>query len=181
MLSACFGRHRWQHFLPQHISRTQSIATICRSTVLSSHGDCPSRPGIRVESPVQASQLLVHILFPSIYLVSTPVNNLHTVGETVAETHGMHVPLELSFCLGWCKRCTEQWKINLLSMSSWHTLSQYRLPLPWFSWHHRAGHLSTSSSSLAWKPRLSGRLLAFTVKDMEETSWSSLLTLLCRR
>lgn len=105
------------------------MITIDRSTVLSPCWGSPSKPGIRVQSPAQAPQLLVHALFPSFYLVSTPVNNLHMGRYTVVETHSTHVPLELPFSLGWCKRCIEQRKIQCLSMSSWHTISCCVVPV----------------------------------------------------
>lgn len=76
MLLAYFGMYRWRHFLLWHTSRTQSVLSICRSTVLSSCCGSPSRPRIWVQSPVQASQLLEHTLLPSFYLIITPVNNL---------------------------------------------------------------------------------------------------------
>lgn len=71
MLLSYFGTHRQQHFLLRHTFRTRSVLTVPGTP----HGGSPSRPGIRVQSPVQAPQLLVHMVFLSFYLRSTLVNN----------------------------------------------------------------------------------------------------------
>lgn len=169
MLLSYFGMHRRQHFLLRH--------TFIPGTP---HGGSPSRPGIRVQSPIQAPQLLVHMVFLSFYLRSTLVNNLQAGGCTVVETRSTQVPPESLFYLGWRKRCAEQGKIKCPSVCSWHTLSHHSSPFPQFSWHNRGGHPATPSSGFAQKPGLVAGLPAFSPKDVEESSWSSLLLLLCR-
>lgn len=176
MLLSYFGMHRRQHFLLRHTFRTRSVLTIPGTP----RGGSPSRPGIRVQSPVEAPQLLVHMVFLSFYLRSTLVNNLHTEGRTVVETRSTHVPPESLFYLGWRKRCTERGKLKCLSVCSWHTLSHHSSPFPQSSRHNRGGPPATPSSGFAQKPGLAAGLPAFTPKDVEDCSGSSLLLLLCR-
>lgn len=119
------GMYKQHHFPLQHAFRIQNVLNIHGSAVPSSHSCSSPRLGIKTQYPVQVPQLLVNTLFPSFYFMSTLVNNSHKGGYMVVETCSTCVRLELPFCLRWCKRCTEQWKINCLSVSSWHTLSHH--------------------------------------------------------
>lgn len=72
------------------------------------------RSGIAVQSPVQAPKFLVHGLFPN--FISWALQWITHIwrGNKVVEISSICVPLELPFCLRWCERCTEQWKIKCL-------------------------------------------------------------------